>query len=194
MRNRKEMLIQGACGLLAVLVVMQLPGLLSLGASFGELRPSRPAEAAVETARSDSSPATNSPTAMAAAPGLVVNPPPGMPMPGMPPRGGRPSKAVELPAEVKARVDFIVGSELLGPVPRPLPMAVLGIAGGDVLFRAPDGQTGLLTEGGELGGVKLLRIGTNRILIEHEGQQKELTLFSGYGGESLLPQKKETSK
>ena len=45
----------------------------------------------------------------------------------------------------------------------------------------------LLREGEELGGVKLLRIGTNRVLIEHEQQQKELTVFSGVGGETLLP-------
>ena len=33
---------------------------------------------------------------------------------------------------------------------------------------------------------KLLRIGINRVLIEQDGQQKELTIFSGYGSESLL--------
>jgi hypothetical protein len=44
-----------------------------------------------------------------------------------------------------------------------------------------------LREGEETNGVKLIRIGTNRVLIEHEGQQKELTLFSGFGSESLLP-------
>ena len=48
-------------------------------------------------------------------------------------------------------------------------MALLGIAGKDVFLRAPNGQTGLIREGEELGGVKLLRIGMNRVLIEQDG-------------------------
>ena len=81
-------------------------------------------------------------------------------------------------------------SEILGAIVRPLPMALLGIAGQDAFLRAPNGQTGLLREGDELGGIKLLRIGTNRVLIEHEQQQKELMLFSGFGSETLLPKGK----
>ena len=95
------------------------------------------------------------------------------------------------PATVQARVDRIIQSEVLGPVMRPLPMALLGIAGKDVFFRAPNGQTGLLREGEELGGVKLLQIGTNRVLIELDGQTKELSVFSGFGSETLLPKGKE---
>ena len=108
-----------------------------------------------------------------------------------PPRGARPSSAVpsDLPPVVQARVDKIVQSEILGQVVRPLPMALLGIAGKDAFLRGPDGQTGLVREGEELGAVKLLRIGTNRVLIEHEGQKKELTLFSGFGSESLIERK-----
>ena len=68
---------------------------------------------------------------------------------------------------------------------------LLGIAGNSAFLRAPSGQTGLLREGEELGGVKLLRIGTNRVLIEHEGQKKELVIFSGFGSETLLPKAKE---
>jgi hypothetical protein len=48
-----------------------------------------------------------------------------------------------------------------------------------------------MSEGGEMGGLKMLRIGTNRVLVEHEGQQKELTIFSGFGSESLLPKGKD---
>ena len=77
---------------------------------------------------------------------------------------------------------------------RPLPMALLGIGDKDVFLRAPNGQTGLLKEGDELGGVKLLLIGTNRVLIEHEGQQKELTVFAGFGSETLLPKEKEKTQ
>ena len=77
---------------------------------------------------------------------------------------------------------------------RPLPMAMLGIGDKDVFLRAPNGQTGLLKEGDELGGVKLLLIGTNRVLIEHEGQKKELTVFAGFGSETLLPKEKEKTQ
>ena len=96
-----------------------------------------------------------------------------------------------VPSEIKPRVDRITDSEILGPVMHPLPMALLGIAGNTAFLRAPSGQTGLVKEGGELGGLKLLRIGINRVLIEQDGQQKELTIYSGYGGESLLPKPKE---
>ena len=99
-----------------------------------------------------------------------------------------------LPAGIQARVDQIKDSEILGPVQRPLPMALLGIAGKDAFLRSPNGQTGLLREGEELGGVKLLQIGTNRVLIEHEGQKKELTLFEGFGSESLLQPEKESKQ
>ena len=97
------------------------------------------------------------------------------------------NKAPELPPAVQARVDRITQSEILGAVVRPLPMALLGIAGPDVFLRAPNGQTGMIRAGEELGGVKLLKIGVNRVLIEHEKEQKELTLFSGFGSETLLP-------
>ncbi|MBI4326832.1 MAG: hypothetical protein HY674_16450 [Chloroflexi bacterium] len=103
-------------------------------------------------------------------------------------------KAPDLPPAIQSRVDRITQSEILGAVIRPLPMALLGIAAHDAVLRAPNGQTGLLKEGEELGGVKLLRIGTNRVLIEHEGQKKELTVFSGFGSETLLPKEKEKPK
>ncbi len=96
----------------------------------------------------------------------------------------------DVPPAVRARVERITQSEVLGAVIKPLPMALLGIAGKDAFLRAPNGQTGLLREGEELGGVKLLRIGTNRVLIEHEHQQKELSVFSGFGSEPLLPKGK----
>lgn len=98
---------------------------------------------------------------------------------------GKPDTNV--PPAVQVRLERITQSEILGPVLRPLPMALLGIAGLDAFLRAPNGQTGLLREGEQLGGIKLLRIGTNRVLIEHEQQQKELTLFSGFGGDALVP-------
>lgn len=99
-----------------------------------------------------------------------------------------PSKT--LPPGVAAMIDKVRTSEVLGQIMRPPPMAVLGIIGEDVMLRTATGQTGLVREGEELGGVKILKIGTNRVLVQHENQVKELTLFSGFGGESLLP--KET--
>ena len=112
-----------------------------------------------------------------------------------PPAGSRSSASSsagrsELPTAVQAHVDKIVQSEILGAVVRPLPMALLGIAGKDAFLRGPDGQTGLVREGEELGAVKVLRIGTNRVLVEHEGQKKELTLFSGFGSESLIEERR----
>jgi hypothetical protein len=106
---------------------------------------------------------------------------------------GQPPKPADLPPMIQARVDKITLSELLAPIMRPLPMALLGIAGKDAFLRAPSGQTGMVKEGDELGGMKLLRIGINRVLIEHEGEKKELTIFSGLGSESLLPNKKEST-
>jgi hypothetical protein len=99
--------------------------------------------------------------------------------------------APELPLPVRARVDRITDSEILGQVMRPLPMALLGIAGNVAFLRAANGQTGVVKEGDNLGALKLLQIGTNRVLVEEDGQKKELTIFSGYGGESLLPKPKE---
>jgi hypothetical protein len=117
--------------------------------------------------------------------------PPGMMMgrPGMPG-----AKAPDLPGPIQARVDKIVNSEILGAIVRPMPMALLGIAGKDAFIRGPNGQTGLVREGEEFGGIKLLKIGINRILIEQENEKKELMLFSGFGGESLLSKEKENSK
>ena len=110
------------------------------------------------------------------------------------PRSESQKPATNLPPAISARIDRITQSEILGQIIRPLPMALLGIAGQDAFLRAPSGQTGLLKEGEELGGVKLLRIGTNRVLIELEGQQKELSVFSGFGSETLLPKEKENTK
>ena len=106
--------------------------------------------------------------------------------PGGFPRGG-PVRAPELAPEAKARVFRIYDSEILGPVMHPLPMALLGIAGDYAIIRAPSGQTDMVKEGATIGEIKLLKIGTNRVLVEEAGEKKELTIFEGYGGQSLLP-------
>lgn len=116
-----------------------------------------------------------------------TNAPPGPEMAGMnfnqPPgkRGG------DLSPAMQTRISKIVDSEILGPVIRPLPMALLGIAGEFAFLRSASGQTGLVKEGDSLGELKLLRIGINRVLVEQNGQKEELMIFSGYGGDSLLP-------
>ena len=112
--------------------------------------------------------------------------------PGHPGRPGRMAGGVEVPPAIQERVDRITQSEILGPVIRPLPMALLGIGGKDAIIRGPTGQTSLLREGEEAGGIKVLKIGTNRVLIEHEGKKKELMIFSGFGSQTLV--EKENAK
>lgn len=107
--------------------------------------------------------------------------------PGM--HGGKPLP--NLSPAIQARVDRIYESELFGDVMHPMPAALMGIAGDMAFLRSSSGQTGLVKEGDSLGEMKLLRIGINRVLVEEKGEQKELMIFNGYGGESLLS-KKET--
>jgi hypothetical protein len=102
------------------------------------------------------------------------------------PSGPQGKRGPDLPPAVQARISKITDSEILGPVMRPLPMALLGIAGNVAFLRSNSGQTGLEKIGDTLDDIKLLRIGVNRVLIEQDGQKKELTIFSGYGSDSLL--------
>jgi len=116
----------------------------------------------------------------------------GMPLPGMPGMDfipGRPpgNRGVDLPPAMQARIHQITESEILAPVIHPLPMALLGIAGEFAFLRSASGQTGLVKTGDSLDDLKLLRIGINRVLIELDGKKQELTIFDGYGGDSLMP-------
>ncbi len=110
-------------------------------------------------------------------------------MPGGP--GGK--KASTLPPEIQARVDRVYESEIFAPINHPMPMALMGIAGNVAFLRAPNGQTGMVKEGDDLGDIKLLRIGTNRVLVEQDGKKQELMIFAGYGGESLLSKTNDSS-
>jgi hypothetical protein len=152
------------------------------------------AQAAIAT--NSTARSTNSAVVLNGKPGPNSLPPPAFGRGGMPPGGfpGMPKPGPELPPEVQARIDRVIDSEIIAPVMRPLPMALLGIAGTDVFLRAPNGQTGLIKEGEELGGVKLVRIGVNRVLVEQQGERKELTIFAGLGGESLLSSQKDSPK
>ena len=117
--------------------------------------------------------------------------PPGARFPGG--MGGPGMQMAELPKETRAKLDRIIDSEILAPVMRPMPMALLGIAGQDVFLRGPNGQTGLVREGQSLGPVKVLKIGINRVLVEEAGETKELTIFDGMGSKSLLSTTKTNS-
>ena len=196
MLDRAEPILKFVCAALAALLLLQVVGVLR------RLNPLR--HTTIPEPPTWSPPATPTPTnPPAGRPGPGVTPAatpsagnptpampaPGMPSPGRPGRGGPPGPA--LPPETQARLDRVIQSELLGPVMRPPPMALLGIAGQDVLFRGPNGQTGLVREGGELGGVQIVRIGTNRVLVREGTELKELTIFGGIGGESLMPKEKE---
>ena len=188
MLERSEMVLKIACLALAALILFQGSRLVLRRDSLARLTipalPSLPDNSDAQSGGKATNalprtgpqkPATNLPPAISA-------------------RIDRVSPATNLPPAISARIDRVTQSEILGPIIRPLPMALLGIAGQDAFLRAPNGQTGLLKEGEELAGVKLLRIGTNRVLIEHEGQQKELSVFSGFGSETLLPKQKENPK
>lgn len=115
----------------------------------------------------------------------VTNASPIQAPPSTPPDPNQPNP--NLPEAVRLQVEKITQSEILGPIVRPQPVALLGIAGRDAFVRSPSGATGLLREGETLDGIKLLRVGTNRVLIEESGKQRELMMFSGLGSETLLP-------
>src|SRR5205823_6810312 len=213
MRERSELILKITCLVFGALMLFQLSRLVlrrdplarvniptppSLAASpdtptgakkTNAVAPPGPAPAPPSGPAAAPTPAAAAPPASAAGPGPIPGRAPGS-RPGFGPGPG----AIDVPPELRSRVDRIVQSEILGPFMRPLPMALLGIGDKDVFLRAPNGQTGLLKEGDELGGVKLLLIGTNRVLIEHEGQKKELTVFAGFGSETLLPKEKEKTQ
>ena len=148
---------------------------------------------APSTNQAAAKPAAGAPGGMPPMPGMPPGMPPGMAMmgpmmgiPGMP--GRRPGGAAGVPLDplVTARLEKIIQSELLGPVPHPLPASLMGIAGRDAFIRTSSGMSGLIHEGAEFGGMKLLRIGTNRVLVEEGGVKKELMIFGGEGGASLM--------
>jgi len=206
MLERSTMLFKALCAGLAVLILCQLLFFITHSRPWMKWKipniqpPSGALEYGNNKRRADIMPSENVHTP--GADNLPAGPPASvsihtnasaMTVKSGPPRmnPGAPNQPSDLPPALKARIDRIIQSEIFGMIPKPLPMALLGIAGQDVMLRAPNGQTGLLQEGGELGGIKLLRIGANRILVEEKGVQKELTIFSGLGGESLLPKGKE---
>ncbi len=150
-----------------------------------------PKSSVTQAVASPSSVSNNPPTRSAAVPPGVGGPfpgmPPGFPFPGGPGPRGAGAGGKPLGPVLQARIEKVIHSELLGPAPRPVPMALMGIAGTNAFIRTTSGMSGMVGEGGELGGVRLVRIGINRVLVNEAGTNKELTIFGGAGGESLLP-------
>jgi hypothetical protein len=210
MRERSDQILKVTCLALGALLLFQFARFALRGNPLARVKVPAAPSLAAEARNPSGTKQTNAPNAPARpGPGPRLGPGtmgpgmmgpgmmgPGMMGPGMmgPGMMGPGAGAVNVPPEIRARVERITESEILGPAIRPLPMALLGIGGNHAFLRAPNGQTGLLKEGEELAGVKLLRIGTNRVLIEHLGQQKELTVFAGFGSETLLPKEKEKSQ
>jgi len=119
-----------------------------------------------------SSGAPHSPTDSPAAPPAAENAPPSPPLPD--------------------KLQAVDTSGIFGVPPKTEgPPVLLGIAGRHALLAAPNGKKGLVAEGEAFEGVKLLRIGTNRALVEYKGQTQELLLFSGLGGTTLVPPAKK---
>lgn len=185
MRDRIDFILKIVCALLAALALLQFSRVVLARNPLADFKfPSVPL--------ATNSSATNlagqtSPVSPAAS--VMARPAQAPSGPGMmgPPGGGpgRPGP-VTLPPDVQAKIDRIKDSEILGAIPRPLPMGLLGIAGEDAFVRDANGQVSLMKVGDDRGGIKLLRIGINRVLIEHEGQQKELILHSGFGSQTLM--------
>jgi hypothetical protein len=175
---------------------LKIPALPALPAATNE--PVKPNTVDVKTSGTNGTNAAHGPTpahdtnamakptnALSAAGANTGSGSPGGDLPGG--RGSAGVKKIQLPPDVQARVDKIIDSEILGPAIRPTPMALVGIADQEAFIRATNGQTSTVKLGGEMGGIKLLRIGINRVLVEQDGEKKELTLFGGMGGESLMP-------
>jgi len=112
-----------------------------------------------------------------------------------PPKGGKKPPAVKLPelyAAIQTRGIFGV----VPPRP-PIPILLEGIGSDFAFIRSAKGRSGLVKAGETFDGIKVLEIGRNRVLIEVEGKKRELTIYQGLGGGSLLPAPKngtETKK
>ena len=186
MRDRYELIGRWTCAAFAgVLVLRSMLAMFRPDPLAGLRIPALPTLAS-GTVSTNATPA-------AATPGSK---PPGIPplaMAGaMPMMGPGPNSATAKPLDPlrQARLERIIQAEILGPSPRPMPLTLLGIAGNDAFIRTTNGLSGLVHEGSEFGGIRLVRIGVNRVLVDDAGNLKELTLFNGAGGESLLPSPK----
>ena len=173
MRDRAESVLRIVCLVLAGLILLQLASGAARRNPLARVQVPKIPASHVTTAAPTAQSSTNSPPGKAAS-----------------------QTATNLPPTIQGRVARISESEILGPVPRPpvIQAALLGIAGQDAFMRSPLGTTKLVRVGEAFDGLKLLQIGTNRVLIEEDGRKRELTMFSGFGSESLLSKGKENSQ
>jgi hypothetical protein len=180
MLERLTPILRLVCIVLAGLILFQVSRLVARRNTFAQINVGSGLPASARAA----TPKTEAPKAEAPKTEPSTNKPPSS-------RSQKPP-GPQVPPEIAARVEKIKESQVLGMIMRPPPMALLGIAGADVILRGPNGQMGIVRVGEELGGVKLLQVGVNRVLVLHEGNTNELILFEGIGGEPLL--RKEKSK
>jgi hypothetical protein len=93
-------------------------------------------------------------------------------------------KIVEAPRH-QAAIEKVNKSGIFGAPPKPRPSELTGIAGDMAFISLPSGETKAMVVGQTEAGLTLLKIGTNRVLVQEDGEEKELTIYSGMGGESL---------
>jgi hypothetical protein len=150
------------CGVLGLLLVVQIGSALSGDDSRGGLDPSGISEpgASPTPVGSDSQSA------------------------GGKENGGKKS-TVQLPAVFQPIVDrHVFGKK---PPRPPLPIVLEGIAHDWAFLRTPKGRSAMAKVGETVDGVKVLEIRQNRVLVEHKGEKKELVINQGLGSEPILP-------
>ena len=89
-------------------------------------------------------------------------------------------------AQVKTSIEIMKRSGLFGSPPKPRPSTLIGIAGDMAIIQTGSGGTKAMSVDETFQNVKLLKLDTNRALIEENGKTRELTLYSGMGSESLI--------
>lgn len=85
----------------------------------------------------------------------------------------------QIPTNVQNEIQIIQASQILGRLPQPQPIMLLGIAGQYAFLQTPSGASGLAAQGEEVGGVKVLSIGTNQVSIQFNNETQNLVLFPG---------------
>lgn len=88
--------------------------------------------------------------------------------------------------EVKVAVTIIKKSGVFGSPPKPRPSSLIGIAENVAFIQTPSGSVQGIEIGQTIQNVKVIKIDTNRVLIEENGKQRELTIYSGMGSETLI--------
>lgn len=179
MQNIRYRASQLACLLMGVIVVGQLLGINASGASLDRLDEDlQLLESSMEPTKEESDENAEAETAGDAKNGDAK---------------AKPKPPAPKPAAIPSRFSKISKGGMFGlpPKKRVPPPKLEGIGSDYAFIRAPNGRADIVKVGGELGGVKLLAIGINRVLIEYQGKKSELLIHNGLGGESLMPKPEE---